>query len=462
MSPLADNLIQQGILQLNQGRTNDAVQTFQSVLSGDPNQSAAAYYLGLIRYQEPDYAAAKALLKIAAHHDRGNFQARLYLGYACYYLNELADAKTEFQRALKLEPKSADVHLALALILEKGGDRSGAGTHSRRAIQLAPDNTEMLNFHVRLLMDAGQFEAARSTLQQSLAIDPKNSRARAAEILIEIALHNLEAAQSLFANLEAEAADWLGLNMLRANIFLARDQPEDAIKLLRQMSGDQQDSLSIALMLGKALIACDAPAEAVAIYRDLLKTVTGNFELHFDLSRALKAQGKFDESLIELNEALRIDPSEGNIYYRALVYFARGDYAKGAADYEFRWHSSADGYIRRPFQQPAWRPGTDLKGETVLVWGEQGVGDQILFGGLLPWLASTTGRCIFECDERLAPAFQRAFPGIEVVGAAAKPDKRALSPDITMQIPLASLMAAIPGWPDHFEFAARYLEPDKK
>lgn len=461
MQPLADTLIQQGVLQLNQGRTNDAAETFQSVLGDDPNHSAAAYYLGLIRFQEAEYGAAKALLKIAAHHDRRNFQARLYLGYAHYYLDEPADAKTEFQRALKLEPRSADAHLALALVLEKGGDRSGASTHSRRAVQLAPGNTEILNFHVRLLMDAGQFAAAQSSLQQSLAIDPKNSQARAAEILIEIALHNLDAAQALFADLEAAAADWPGLNLLRANLFLARDQPEDAVKLLRQMSGDQQDTISIALLLGKALIACDAHEEAVAVYRELLKTVPGNFELHFNLSRALKAQGKFDESLIELNEAIRIDPSEGNIYYRALIYFARGDYAKGAADYEFRWHASADGFIRRPFKQPAWRPGADLTGQTVLVWGEQGVGDQILFGGLLSWLASTASRCTFECDQRLAPAFQRAFPDIDVVGAAAAPDRRTMSPDITMQIPLASLMAAIPGWPDNFDFATRYLEPDQ-
>lgn len=102
-----------------------------------------------------------------------------------------------------------------------------------------------------------------------------------------------------------------------------------------------------------------------------------------------------------------------------------------------------------------------MTGQTVLVWGEQGIGDQIIFGGLLSWLASTAGRCIFKCDERLAPAFRRAFPGVEVIGAAARPDKRTLSPDITIQIPLASLMAAIPGWPDKFEFPTRYLEPDK-
>jgi Tfp pilus assembly protein PilF len=212
MKPSADKLIQQGLLQLNQGHSYDAARTFQSVLSNDPNHSAAAYHLGLIRYQEANYPASKALLRVAAHYDRRNFQARLYLGYACYHLNELADAKREFQRAIKLEPQSADAHLALALILGKGGDRNGASTHSIRAVQLAPDNTEILNFNVRLLMDAGQFEAARSSLQQSLALDPNNSQARAAEILIEIALHTLDTAQSLFADLEVAAADWPGLN----------------------------------------------------------------------------------------------------------------------------------------------------------------------------------------------------------------------------------------------------------
>jgi Flp pilus assembly protein TadD len=72
------------------------------------------------------------------------------------------------------------------------------------------------------------------------------------------------------------------------------------------MSGGQQDPISIAFLLGKALIACDAQGEAVAVYRDLLKTVPGNFELHFNLSRALKAEGNFDEALVELIRAKAI------------------------------------------------------------------------------------------------------------------------------------------------------------
>lgn len=101
-----------------------------------------------------------------------------------------------------------------------------------------------------------------------------------------------------------------------------------------------------------------------------------------------------------------------------------------------------------------------LAGKTVLIWSEQGVGNHILYGGLLASILNQAGHCIFECDARLAPAFQRAFPHQAVVAAVAKPDARTLGSDIDVQIPLAGLMRVIPGWPEGFARQERYLEPD--
>jgi ADP-heptose:LPS heptosyltransferase len=50
-----------------------------------------------------------------------------------------------------------------------------------------------------------------------------------------------------------------------------------------------------------------------------------------------------------------------------------------------------------------------------LVWGEQGVGDEIMFSGLIPDVIRTGNRCLLDCDPRLNPLFTRSFPGIDVV-----------------------------------------------
>ena len=62
----------------------------------------------------------------------------------------------------------------------------------------------------------------------------------------------------------------------------------------------------------------------------------------------------------------------------------------------------------------AWT-GDSLKKKRLLVRAEQGVGDQIMFAGLIPDLAARAkaegGSVMLECEPRLVPLFARSFPG---------------------------------------------------
>jgi tetratricopeptide (TPR) repeat protein len=51
----------------------------------------------------------------------------------------------------------------------------------------------------------------------------------------------------------------------------------------------------------------------------------------------------------------------------------------------------------------------------VAIWGEQGIGDQILYSTLLPELVGTGKSFLYEVDARLLPAYQRAFAGVRFV-----------------------------------------------
>src|SRR3546814_15250656 len=62
---------------------------------------------------------------------------------------------------------------------------------------------------------------------------------------------------------------------------------------------------------------------------------------------------------------------------------------------------------------PPW-DGVVRPGQRLLVWGEQGVGDQVLFGGMLPGLLASGADIVFGCDPRLVPLFARSIPGLRV------------------------------------------------
>jgi hypothetical protein len=55
-----------------------------------------------------------------------------------------------------------------------------------------------------------------------------------------------------------------------------------------------------------------------------------------------------------------------------------------------------------------------LTGKSILIWTEQGLGDEILFASMLPDVIARAGRCIIECSPRMAPVFARSFPAAQV------------------------------------------------
>jgi hypothetical protein len=127
---------------------------------------------------------------------------------------------------------------------------------------------------------------------------------------------------------------------------------------------------------------------------------------------------------------------------RAVARLKRADFAAWD-EYEARFASPLA--THRPYAFPAW-DGSPLREGTLLVYGEQGLGDQIMFASCLPELLARVPDCVVECDPRLGRLFERSFPEARVVTAAQNDPAPAwlagLGPDrarIRAQVPIGSL-----------------------
>lgn len=90
----------------------------------------------------------------------------------------------------------------------------------------------------------------------------------------------------------------------------------------------------------------------------------------------------------------------------------------------------------RVYPQPLWS-GEKLASGRLLIWGEQGVGDEVMFAGLIPDVIRAGNRCVMDCDARLKPLFARSFPSVEVFSVQ---ELRNNSPqDIAAHLPSGSL-----------------------
>ncbi|HCX15171.1 MAG TPA: hypothetical protein DGZ24_07635, partial [Rhodospirillaceae bacterium] len=115
------------------------------------------------------------------------------------------------------------------------------------------------------------------------------------------------------------------------------------------------------------------------------------------------------------DNALNLDPNNIEaLVNRGLAQLAGGHLAKGWDEYARRFESSHALYTKRQWPWPVWQ-GTSLESKSILVWSDQGIGDEILYGGMIPEIIRTAGSCTVECAPRLVPLYQRSFPEAEII-----------------------------------------------
>ena len=105
---------------------------------------------------------------------------------------------------------------------------------------------------------------------------------------------------------------------------------------------------------------------------------------------------------------------------------------------------------------PLW-DGSNLRGKKIIVWGDQGIGDEILFADMIPDLLAQGAEVTVECTDRLVPIFQRSFPEIITIARAPEnlPDT-----DFDFQIPGIWLGRWLRQSFDSFSSQQGYLKAD--
>lgn len=114
-----------------------------------------------------------------------------------------------------------------------------------------------------------------------------------------------------------------------------------------------------------------------------------------------------------LDQGLALAPNDGTLRYnRGLAHLELGNWQQGWADYE-QGFRSGDRRGRRYGDLPGWDGSS---GKRVIVWGEQGIGDEIMFASCLPDLIEVSEGVTFDCHPRLVALFERSFPGVSIYG----------------------------------------------
>ena len=159
-------------------------------------------------------------------------------------------------------------------------------------------------------------------------------------------------------------------------------------------------------------------------------------------ANCLTALGRRSEALVVLDKGVQFHPANPDLrIHRSWELMANGRFDEAWPELEWRYarRGRADAPPRLvPY--PRWN-GENIAGKTVLVYGEQGIGDEIMYAPYVLGLVRAGAQCVIECDQRLEGAFATAFPECLILRRVSRDQIpwRASLPKIDYCIPALSL-----------------------
>lgn len=261
----------------------------------------------------------------------------------------------------------------------------------KRWTEADPANPEPWSNLGLSLARCGDFLAARDALLQALTVQPS----------FAAALNNL------------------------ASVYQALGDYKNQLQIAQKALDLQPTSALVINNFGSALFEHGRLKEAREAYQRSLALSPDFFEAQFNLARLDSDDGNYGDAILFLEEALK-QPCANNQQFRQMIgyqlsldYLTAGRLSEGWKLYDNGFSTDVPPNIgrmpRRRFNVPMWDGRPLKKHERLMIWREQGVGDEIRFAALMTLLPDNIKESlIIESDHRLVKLIAGAMQGVIV------------------------------------------------
>ena len=361
------------------GEFSKARSIYDHILRVHPWHFDALHFLGLLAHQTGNHAAALGLIDKAISIKSDNPVLFNHRGLVLHALGEPKKALDSYERALALKPQFAEAYVHMGNAFAALSQDAQAIASYDSAIQA---NSKLLNAYLNkatVLEKIGQSQAAVDACDTVLGLRPDLAQAHCARGISLTTLGSFTEAINAF-----DTALGLLPNFVPAlcNRGIALQRNHEYSRALEDMN------LSI-----------------------LLEPQNSN--LYFNRGSLFFQMDDIQAALENYNKAIEIAPNNAEASYnKSLLYLSQKNFDKGWD--LLHWRSVNP---KQPQQQlqtslPTWEPNKP-EHRRVLIWAEQGVGDQVLFATLLKDAQQRIPELHVMLDPRLIPLFERSLQGIQ-------------------------------------------------
>ncbi len=331
-----------------------------------------------------------------------------------FYLNKsleslrssnLDSAELYLNQALKLQPNNPHTLRLLGVVYAQRKDYSEALNHLNNSLKAFPKNSATMSNLGNVFFELKQYDNALDYYIKSIKIDPNNSAT----------LSNLG---SIFFELKHydKALEYYDKSIIiDQNNYESWYNKSKTLKELKRYD-EALNHYDKALSLkpeyyeawsnkGNILKELKRYDEALNHYDKALSLKPEYYEAWANKGATLHELKRFKEAILHYDKSLSLKPDYAEASWnKSLTLLLQGDFEIGLPLYESRWDSQWVGETagKRIFNKPTWLGADSLAGKTILIYGEQGLGDFIQFCRYVKLVADLNANVILEVPQSLA------------------------------------------------------------
>ena len=469
--------LQIGRAKIADRRWKEAANALKRVVTAERNNGIALANLAVAYQQQRKFNDADKMMKRALEAAPMEPEVHTLHGRMLHSYGEMDKSANAFTHALQLDPQYADAYRELAILLIDAGVLDQATEALVVAIRLNPKDAFAF-YHLGLIKKMqGEDAEAIDAYGMAVALKPDYAEAHVnlAKIAIDRGKYELGERACLKA-IECNpklAQPYVNLGM----VMREQKKYDEALKYARK--GAELDPRNGAAQsnLGNVYMDLQRYQEAVVCFRKAMEFQPSFATSYFNYGNALRLLHVLDKAHKSYNKAIELEPDRGEFHHnQGLVYQEQGDHLAALDKFKLAnklspehlglqfslgrslWNNGffeeswkyfdagLDGDLRKPnrkFQVPRWR-GEDISDKRILIWREQGVGDEIDFTRRFRHVIDAAKETIIEADKRLMPIFQRSFPEAKLLPEKLNARNDWYREDCDVHLPAGNLLQYFP------------------
>ena len=361
-------LTQDAVAAYQRGATAEAERLCRLALDAKPDHFDALYLAGVIAEQAGEAEEAVELLSKAVAVNPSIADAHYNRGVALGELKRTVEALESYERAIALRADYADAYFNRGVALAELDRPTEAVESYDRAIALKPDYAEAYNNRGIAFSRLQRYVEALASYEGAIAHQPDYARAYNNR---GVALRELDrSAQAL--------------------------ESYDRAIALRPDYAEAYNNRGI------ALAELDRPEEALESCERAVALRPGYAEAFYNRGNALRDLCRIKEAVDSYERAIALAPAHASAHWNlADCRLLLGDFALGWQEYEWRWKLAQNDNGLREFEQSLWLGAQTLKGRTILLHSELGVGDTFHFCRYAKEVAALGANVVLEVQPSL-------------------------------------------------------------